>query len=143
MSNHDAAVQHIVDVQERMFRLAKRDYGLTIRDLEAETKIPATTLRSYTKGAVMPITAFAKLCAVIPDELTSLMLPEGKHVGTDRPADDGDVAQLAEESAEFNVEYLHSTSPRSEGGKAITPRELGNLKDRARRLTAVARKVAA
>lgn len=143
MANCDAAAQHIVDAQERMLRLAERDYGLSIRDLTAETGIPEATLRSYKKGAVMPVTAFAKLCLVIPDELTSLMLPDGKHVGTDEPADDGDLAALAEGSAEFNVEYLHAKSPRSDGGEVITPRERGNLKDRARRLSAVARKVAA
>ena len=109
----------------------------------AETGIPEATLRSYKKGAVMPITAFAKLWLVIPDDLTSLMLPPGKHVGTDEPADDGDLSTLAEGSAEFNVEYLRAKSPRSDGGEIITPRERGNLKDRARRLSAVARKVAA
>ena len=87
MANSYAATQHVVDAQERMLRLAERDYGLSIRDLMAETGIPEATLRSYKKGAVMPITAFAKLCLVIPDDLTSLMLPPGKHVGPDEPAD--------------------------------------------------------
>jgi hypothetical protein len=125
-----------------MLRLAERDYGLSIRDLSAETGIPGATLRSYKKGAVMPVTAFAKLCLVVPDDLTSLMLPSGKHVGTDEPAD-GDEATLAVEAASYNVEYLNATAPTSEGGRAITPRERGNLQDRARRLSAVARKVAA
>lgn len=142
MSNNSAAPQHFADAQERMLRLAERDYGLTLKHLSAETRIPERTLASYRTGTMMPLSAFSALCGVIPDDLTSLMLPDGKHVGTDDCADDGDLAELAEGSAEFNVEYLHATSPRSEGGKVITPRERHNLKDRARRLSAVARRVA-
>ena len=138
----DAATQQIVAAQERMLRLAERDYDLSIKVLSLEARIPERTLASYKKGTMMPMGAFHALCKVIPDELTSLMLPDGKHIGTDEPGD-GDEATLAREAAGYNVEYLNVTDPHSDGGSAITPRERGNLRDRARRLSAVARKVAA
>lgn len=142
MPNSDGASQHMADLQERMLRLAGRDYGLSLKVLSAETRIPERTLRNYMAGAMMPVHVFRELCRVIPDELTSLLMPTGKHVGTDEPGD-GDETALAREAAGYSAEYLNSTDPASEAGPALSPRERANLKDRARRLGAVALKVAA
>lgn len=132
----------VIAAQEAMLRLAERDHQLSTKRLEAETGIPAVTLRGYKRDVMMPLSAFVKLCRVIPDDLTSLCLePSGKHVGTDE-AGDGDLDALARESAGYNVEYLDARDPNSEAGAAIGPREAARLKERARRMAATARRAA-
>ena len=125
-----------------MLRLAERDHDLTLEVLAQETGIPKPTLASYKRGVAMPMFAFALLCDVIPDELTSLLLPAGKFVSSAEP-EGGDLDALAREAAGFNVEYLDAHHPNSDGGTAVTPRETANLKDRARRMAGTARAAAA
>lgn len=97
--------QLVIAAQEAMLRLAERDHGLTANRLEAETGIPAVTLRTYRRDTMMPLAAFVKLCRVIPDDLTSLVMEQaGKHVGTDEHGD-GDVDQLGKETASYAAEW--------------------------------------
>lgn len=142
MPRRTSAVQDIISRQERMLRLAERDHDLTLEVLAQETGIPKGTLNSYKKGVAMPQFAFALLCEVIPDDLTSLLLPTGKYVSSEEP-EGGDLDALAREAAGFNVEYLEAHHPGSEGGTTVTPRERQNLKDRARRMSTTARAAAA
>lgn len=136
-------VQDIISRQERMLRLAERDYDLTPTVLAAETGIPKPTIVSWKHGVAMPAWALVALSRVIPDELTTLLFePVAKHVGTD-DIGDGDLDKLARESAGYNVEYLDARQPASEAGTELSPRERANLKDRARRVASTARKAAA
>jgi hypothetical protein len=65
--------------QERVFRLAQRDHSLTLKAISLDSGIGYTTIQSYAKGeAVMSIASLFKLIGVIPDELLSLLLPEGR-----------------------------------------------------------------
>jgi hypothetical protein len=143
MSRKSDFAQDIISRQERMLRLAERDYDLTPPVLAAETGIPKETLLSWKRGVAMPAWALVLLCRVIPDELTTLMFePVAKHVGTD-DIGDGDLDRLARESAGYNVEYLDARQPDSDAGSDLSPRERANLKDRARRVASIARKAAA
>ena len=128
----------VIAAQEAMLRLAERDYGLSTKRLEAETGIPAVSLRSYKRDTMMPLAAFVKLARVIPDCLTSLVMePSGKHVGTNEPTD-GDIDALGREAAGFVAEKLEA-----EADGIVTPIERGKLRDRARRVECAARAVAA
>ncbi len=141
MPHRTAADHDVIARQEAMLRLAERDHDLTINRLEAETGIPAVTLRTYKRDTMMPLAAFVKLCGVIPDSLTSLVLePAGKRVETEH-APDGDAHALARDGSEYNVEYLRATDPTSEAGPSLSPRERARLADIHRRMKA--RKVAA
>lgn len=143
MARNTSLAQDIIARQERVLRLAERDYGLTLSVLEAETGIGKTTLATYKRETAMPAYALVLLSAVIPDELVSLMFePVGKHVATN-DGDEGDLDALARDSAGYNVEYLNARHPEGEGGADITPRERANLKDRARRIASIAQKAAA
>jgi len=141
MPRRSSIVQDIISAQERMLRLAERDHALTLDVLTQETGIPKPTLASYKRGVAMPHYAFALLCEVIPDELTSLLLPAGKYVSSSEP-EDGDLDAVARDAAAFNVEYLDAHHPAGEGGSTVTPRERANLRDAARRLASVARRAA-
>lgn len=58
-----------------MFRLAERDFGLSLPILSAESGIPLRTLQSWKAGTTMPAWAMGALGeAGIPDYLLSLIL---------------------------------------------------------------------
>lgn len=144
MCNMNGLARNSVAAQERMFRLAERDFGLSIKALHFETKIPKTTLQGWKDGTTMPAWALGALGkAGVPDHLLSLCLNGfGKHVGTN-DHDDGAFHEAATEANGFAVEYLTATSPESEGGTAITPREAAKLGEKAMKAGAKLRAVAA
>ena len=120
-----------------MFRLAERDHHITRKRLQLETGIPYNTLKSYATGTEMPMSAFVKLAAVIPNELVSLLLePAGKHLADDE-ADHGSLHELAREVGHFSAEYIDAVSDGS-----VTHIEKARLKDRARRLASAAGAIA-
>jgi hypothetical protein len=126
----------VVAAQERMLRLAERDYGLTIAVLEAETGVPSVTLRTYKRDTMMPLATFVKLCAVIPDNLTSLVLePAGKAVCSPESVD-GDIDELAHETSALTFEILDA---KRDGRIDHVERE--RIKDRARKVEAVSRRI--
>lgn len=92
---HDCEVaQRMLAAQARVFRVAERDFALTLKAISLDTGIPYNTVRSYAghNGAptMMPVSALAKLMGVIPDTLLShLFDPVGKAI-VDCTSDDGD-----------------------------------------------------
>ncbi len=143
MPRSSSIVQDIISRQERMLRLAERDYDITLAVLHAETGIAKPTLSSWKSDVAMPAWALVVLSQVIPDHLVSLMFePVGRCVVTCENSD-GDLDRLAKESAGYNVEYLDARSPGSDAGHELSPRERANLKDRARVLASVGRRAAA
>lgn len=126
--------------QAELFRLAERDYGLTIAALATETGIPEKTLTSYNHSnifarAKMPLWVFIRLCAVIPDDVTSVMVePVGKVIRSTGGGDDLDA--LATEAGDYAHEYSKARHPASPGGVAIVPQEAATLHDIRRRVGA-------
>ena len=123
-----------IEAQERMFRLAERDFGLSIRTLHIETGIPKNTLDGWRKGTTMPAWAIGALGAAgVPDYLLSLvLLPFERIVDTEQHGD-GTLHEAANEAAGFAAEYLHATDPESDGGPILSPRERARLAERALR----------
>lgn len=126
---HEGEISHrSKETQERVFRIAQRD-GLTLKAISLDSGIPYSTLRSYAgnngETAEMPVSALFRLVGVIPDELLSLLLPEGRAI-VQVPADiDHDAL------AEAVADYLHTKNrfhrEDSECGPAIGPNENDTL----------------
>jgi hypothetical protein len=134
MCDTQSLARNSVTLQERMFRLAERDFGLSLAVLSTETGIPKPTLRDWKAGTTMPAWAlFALGRAGVPDYLTSLIAnPFGKHVGSDS-LDDSALHEAVTAASEVVSEYLTATSPESEGKQSITPREKARILEKAER----------
>lgn len=139
MSRRSSFTDDILSRQATMLRLAERDCDLTLKRLEVETGIPKETLATYKRGVAMPAWVMVALCAIIPDELTSLMMePAGKHIGTDE-SEPGDLDALGREAAEFTSQFVRAKA----SGDNVSPIAMAGLRDMARRLAPKARAVAA
>jgi hypothetical protein len=135
--------QETLAKQSEMFRLALTRHGLSLTVLASETGVSLNSLKSYSCSnifarAKMPLPVFVKLCRVIPDDCTSVILADaGKHIGSNEGTD-GDFDALGREASHFVAEKLDA-----EADGVVTHIEKRKLKDRAQRVAAVARKVAA
>ena len=114
--------------QERIFRIAQRE-GLTLKAISLDSGIPYSTIRSYAgnngETAEMPVSALYKLSGVIPDELLSLLLPEGRAIV--RVPDNIDHDAIAEWVALYNAKSLAAHRRDSECAEEIGPGEEAEL----------------
>ena len=121
--------------QERIFRIAQRE-GLTLKAISLDSGIPYSTLRSYAgnngETAEMPVSALYKLVGVVPDELLSLLLPEGRSIV--RIPENIDLDELAAAIADLLHAKNAAHHPESECGRDIGPTEYAELSDRVVRL---------
>jgi hypothetical protein len=80
--NRDIAAV-IRETQELVFRVCKGN-GLTLKAISLDSGIPYSTLRTYAGNngttAIMGIDTMYQLVGVVPDELLSLLLPEGRAI---------------------------------------------------------------
>jgi transcriptional regulator with XRE-family HTH domain len=130
MSQHD---DNIVcrqrAMQERVFRLAARDHGLTLKAISLDSGLGYTTVQSYAKGeAVMSIASLFKLIGVLPDELLSLLLPDGRLI-VQAPAE-LDHDQIAEACHDYLATKERAHHPESPAGREIADCEDGTLRDK-------------
>lgn len=119
--------------QERVFRLAQRDHGLTLKAISLDSGIGYTTIQSYARGeAVMSIASLFCLIGVVPDELLSLLLPDGRLI-VQAPAEiDHDL--IAEAVADYAATKNACHHPESEAGRDIGPTEHAILTGKAFKL---------
>lgn len=116
------------ETQERIFRLAQRG-GLTLKAISLDSGIPYSTLRSYAgnngETAEMPVSALRKLAGIVPDELLSLLLPDGRAIV--QVPDEIDHDKIADAFAD----YLHAKNqahhPQSPAGRDIADSERDEL----------------
>lgn len=145
LPDRDGTKQDVAAAQERMLRLAARDFGITKAVIAAETRIPIETVRSWSRATApvsISLADFVLVCRVIPDSLTSLCLePSAKHIGTNGD-DEGDLDAVASHAGEFAHEYQKARHPASPGGVAIVPQEAARLHEIRGGLVAKARKAA-
>lgn len=110
-----------------MFRLAERDYDLTIKRLSLLSGMSPDTLNTYRNGTAIPLHAFVQLAPHIPDDLLTMCVePAGKLIVSDEAGeDDLDTAGLdAGEAAHAVQKARHPNSP---GGIAIVPQERAEI----------------
>lgn len=107
--------------QEMVFRIALRG-PLTLKAISLDSEIPYNTLRSYAghNGATseMPVSALRKLVGVIPDELLSLLLPDGRQiVQAPESLNHDEVCKAMQEYCSAKSDAHHPDSP---GGREIS-----------------------
>jgi hypothetical protein len=145
MSANDRILARTLATQQRIGRLAKNEYGLTLECISFESGIPYATVRSYfsqaknVRLAELPISNFVKLIGVIPDELLSQLLsPADRHLAHDAD-EDSDLDDLADKADEVAREVRRARHPKSPGGTEIIAIE----EERIKRLTRGLRRKAA
>lgn len=128
MTSNDSIVEAAKREQQRMFRIAcdPRRFNLTRKAIEIDAEIPRSTLASYADGrALMTIATLRSLCGVIPNELLSLLLPEGYAVVSTPEAVDHDA--VASWCIQFLAKWNAAKHPESEAGTETGPRENDEL----------------
>lgn len=138
MIDRDGTKHDVLSAQEAMLRLAARDYGLTAKRLHAETKIPLSTIQSWTRATApsgMSLADFVAVCRIIPNDLTALCLEPADKTIADCSTTDLD--ELATHAGDFAHEYQKARHPASPGGTAIVPQEAASLHDIRRRIVGV------
>lgn len=127
MSHEDSIVSRQKVEQERVFRLAKRDHGLTLKAISLDSGLGYTTIQSYASGeAVMSIASLYKLVGVVPDELLSLLLPDG-HLIVQAPVEI-DHDEIAEAVQDYLLTKERAHHPESPAGRDIAPCEDSTLR---------------
>jgi hypothetical protein len=143
---HDRIILLTLQAQARMFRLAKRDHGLSLKCISLDSGLPYETVRSYAgeKGAqsMMPISAVNKLTGVIPDNLLShLFEPGDRQLVADDDIDDC-LDDLGDEAGKLEAEVRRARHPASPGGTDIIDIEQARIRRAATRMSKRAKKVA-
>lgn len=126
ISSRNCEISRAVEVGQRaMFEAARRDHGLTLNVLAAETGIPYSSLRSYAPAnkdmpaSAMPVHVLLKLAAVIPAHLVNLMLDPGGKALTDAEPDEADLDDAVIAGLELAIKWAKARHPRSSSGIAI------------------------
>lgn len=120
----DKKIAQMRDRQARVFRIATDPvrYGLTLKLIAADADLDYDSVRNYAAGkTTMPVTALFALVGVVPDELLSHLLPEGRSIV--RVPDELDHDQVCEAMQEYLHEKHKAHHPDSECGPAIGPTE--------------------
>lgn len=129
--------------QKTMFREAARQFGVTQKAIHLETGMSLTSLSEYARGlTTMSGDAIMRLAEWqdFPSELLTMLFAGTGRVVSDEGEDPADVAlhELGREGAHFLAEKADA-----EADGVVTSMERVKLKRRAKRIEAVARKVAA
>ena len=108
------------EMQERIFRIAQRN-GLTLKAISLDSGIPYSTLRGYAghsgEPCEMPVSALVRLIGVIPDELLSLLLPDGHAIV--RVPESIDHDEIAAAFHDYLTAKEQAHRPDSPGGREI------------------------
>jgi hypothetical protein len=105
--------------------------GIAMKAVSFDSGIPYSSLLSYFPGeknavpAVMPVSAFYALCAALPNDLLSLLLPASQAIVTIPENVDHD--KLAEAFTDYLADKNAAHHPASECGPAIGPGENARL----------------
>lgn len=108
-------------VQQSVF-LEANNRGLTIKVIHYDTGISQDTLRSWARGeAVMSIAGLFGLVGVIPDDLLSMLLPDGRQIV--RVPENLDHDEIETACRDFLAAKGQAHHPESECGREIGPGE--------------------
>ncbi|MCW1431376.1 hypothetical protein [Novosphingobium sp. JCM 18896] len=130
-------IQNVKSSQERVFRLAKRDHGLTLKAISMDSGVDYDSLCNYAKGETqMSLSALVALIGVVPDELLSLLLPEGRSIV--RAPEQLDHDELEKAARDYLAAKGEAHHQESEMGRELGPNERERLIKKAVVLKAVA-----
>lgn len=111
-----------------------------MKAVSMDSELPYSTLLSYFPGeknavpAVMPVSAQFALCGHIPDDILSLLLPDGRLIV--RAPEEIDHDQIAEAMHDFLTTKERSHHPESPAGREIAPCEDNVLRGKFARVRA-------
>lgn len=129
----------IVKDRQRAIRREMDRRGIHLKIVAADSGLSPSTLASYFPAdpaidpAQMPTGALFALVGVLPDDLTSLMLPAGVQIV--RVPEDVDHDEAAQAMHDYLAAKSAAHHPDSPGGRDIAPCEDAKLRNK---LTAVA-----
>lgn len=126
MRRNSETIQTVKATQQRIFRLAERDHGLTRKAISLDSGINYDSVCNYAKGETeMSVSALVAMVGVIPDELLSLLLPEGRVIV--RAPEGLNHDQLEEAARDYIAEKAKAHHPLSPAGREISPCEQEKL----------------
>jgi hypothetical protein len=128
MAHSDRITALTIAAQRRVFRLAARDHGMTLKAISLDSGIPYNTLRAYAgnsgEPSVMSLPSFIKLCGVIPDVLLSQLLElADRHLEQDEEDEDTEFDDLADHGDNVARLVRQARHPASPGGTEIIATE--------------------
>lgn len=119
---------HEIDISTRQKRVQKTVFleannrGLTLKVIHFDTGISIDTIRSWARGeAVMSIAGLFGLVGVIPDDLLSMLLPDGRQIV--RVPENLDHDEIETACRDFLAAKGQAHHPESECGREIGPGE--------------------
>jgi hypothetical protein len=133
MAHNDRITALTLTAQRRIFRLAQRDHGLTLKAISIDSGIPYNTIRCYAgnngEQSVMSVPALIKLIGIIPDELLSqLLAPADRHLESDDEDEDTEFDDLADHGDNLARLVRQARHPASPGGTEIIAVEEDQIK---------------
>jgi hypothetical protein len=126
MSDNSSILQILKDRQSAMRREMDRR-GLAMKAVSFDSGIPYSTLLSYFPApggnmpALMPVSAQYALCGAIPDDILSLLLPDGRLIV--RAPEEINHDEIAEALHDYLQTKERAHHPESEAGREIGPNE--------------------
>ena len=135
----DKSIMQMRDRQQRVFRIAcdPTRYGLTLKLIATDADLDYDSVRNYAAGkTTMPITALFALIGVVPDELLSHLLPEGRAIVA--VPDELDHDQIETACRDYLEVKGGSHAVASPGGREISDCEAVLLNGKVAHLRAVA-----
>lgn len=137
MCNEHPEFQDYKKIQIEMFDKAA-DRGWPYSRLAKRSGLCQSTIYGWTTGTAMPTWAFSILCRYLPDDVSSLMLePSAKTVAAIEPEASA-LDDFVTEAAELVTDYAKGRHPQSPGGVHLIHTETIPMKERIRRLGAMA-----
>lgn len=140
MASGDRITAVTLAAQRRVFRLAHRDHGLTLKMISQDSGIPYNTIRCYAgnngEQSVMSLPSFIKLCGVLPDDLLSQLLePADRHLEMDEEDEDSEFDDLADHGDNLARLVRQARHPNSPGGTEIIAVEEEQIKRAAQKMS--------
>lgn len=117
--------------QKRMFDLAERRAGMTLKVLHLETDIPTGTLKGWIDGRhIMGLDGFVAISAIkgFPNELLSLPFDAASKSICDSEPEETDLDALAKAALDVLSKYVAARHPESPGGIRIVHSEEGDIR---------------
>lgn len=123
----NSSIVNVLKARQLVMRREMDRRGISMKAVSFDSGIPYSTLLSYFPGekdatpALMPVSAQYCLCGAIPDDILSLLLPDGRLIVRVPQALDHDEAAAA--MVDYLAKKQDAHRPESECGPAIGPGE--------------------
>jgi hypothetical protein len=128
-------IVHVLKARQSAMRREMDRRGIAMKAVSFDSGIPYSTLLSYfpepgaaREPALMPVSAQYMLCDAMPDDILSLLLPEGRMIV--RVPAELNHDQVAEAMMDFLSVKERAHHPESPAGREIAPCEDDSLRSR-------------